>query len=178
MAIELNECTQIGYSAFDGNVNLAEVSFNKLTSIPAYAFRNTQLNYGDFPSCTSIAVGAFNKCSVMYDVSFPLCTTIIGITTSTSATFYNCTALTTISFPKLSLLSTGYIFAGCTSLMRIYLMNSIVCTLNTTSAFRYTPITDSTYTGTFGSIYVPSSLLASYKAATNWKTISDRIVGI
>lgn len=178
MNVSFNKCTSLGNSAFDNAYNLAEVSFNKLTSIPSYAFRNTQLNYGNFPACTSIAVGAFNNCSVMYDVSFPLCTTITGITTSTSATFYNCTALTIVSFPKLSLLSTGYIFAGCTNLMRIYLMNSIVCTLNTTSAFRYTPITDSTYKGTFGSIYVPSSLLASYKAATNWKTISARIVGI
>jgi hypothetical protein len=36
----------------------------------------------------------------------------------------------------------------------------------------------STLTGSFGSIYVPSSLVASYKAATNWAAYADRIRAI
>lgn len=32
--------------------------------------------------------------------------------------------------------------------------------------------------GIYGSIYVPASLLASYKTATNWITYSSRFVGV
>jgi len=42
--------------------------------------------------------------------------------------------------------------------------------------FKYTPITSSIYLGYYGSIYVLSSMLNSFKTATNWVTISDRIV--
>jgi hypothetical protein len=36
----------------------------------------------------------------------------------------------------------------------------------------------STLTGSFGSIYVPGSLIASYKSATNWATYANRIVAL
>lgn len=36
----------------------------------------------------------------------------------------------------------------------------------------------STLTGSFGSIYVPASLVTRYKAATNWATYADRITAI
>jgi hypothetical protein len=50
--------------------------------------------------------------------------------------------------------------------------------LDRSDAFRSTPIagyTDSA--GKYGSIYVPASLLASYKTATNWTYFSSRFVG-
>lgn len=47
-----------------------------------------------------------------------------------------------------------------------------------TGIFANTPIANTTYLGYFGSIYVPASLLASYKTATNWATYSSRMVGI
>ena len=171
-----NECTSVGESAFCSNFHLTVARFPKLSIILAQTFQNTQLNEADFPLCTQISYAAFASTNV-HSTSFPLCTTIYGSISSSMATFRT-TLLSSISFPQLSLLATGYIFAGCTKLTSIYIMASSVCKLSTASAFKYTPITDSTYTGTFGSIYVPSSLLASYKAATNWKTISARIVGI
>lgn len=174
--IYFDECTSVGASAFCSNTNLTIARFPKLPIIPAQTFQDTQLNEAVFPSCTQINYGAFANTNVN-TTSFPLCTTINGSTASSMATFKT-TQLFSISFPQLSLLSGGYIFAGCTNLMSIYIMASSVCKLSTTSAFSYTPITNSTYTGTFGSIYVPASLLTAYQAATNWKTISARIVGI
>ena len=41
-----------------------------------------------------------------------------------------------------------------------------------------TPMVNSTYTGSFGSIYVPASLVDSYKASANWSALSDRITAI
>ena len=57
-------------------------------------------------------------------------------------------------------------------------MSTTMTTLQNTNAFINTPISNSTYLGYYGSIYVPSSLVDTYKSATNWATYSDRIVGI
>jgi hypothetical protein len=47
------------------------------------------------------------------------------------------------------------------------------------NAFASTPIGGySTSTGTYGSIYVPASLLTSYQTATNWTYFSSRFVGV
>jgi hypothetical protein len=54
-------------------------------------------------------------------------------------------------------------------LTKLYLMGSVVCTL-TGNPFNRAGITSST-----GSIYVPASLLTSYKTATNWASFSNRI---
>lgn len=56
-------------------------------------------------------------------------------------------------------------------------MGSSVVSIGTT-IFYNTPMSSSTYLGYFGSIYVPSSLLNSYKTATNWTFYSNRMVGI
>ena len=62
--------------------------------------------------------------------------------------------------------------------MSLYLLGSSLVILSNKNAFSGTPMSLSTYTGSFGSIYVPASLLASYKAATNWTTYSKRFVGV
>ena len=58
-------------------------------------------------------------------------------------------------------------------------MSTAVCALSS-YVFAYTPISGSTTStgGVYGSIYVPTSLLTTYKNATNWVTLSARIVGI
>ena len=53
-----------------------------------------------------------------------------------------------------------------------------MATLSNKNAFNNTPISVSTYTGDFGSIYVKASLFDAYKAATNWVTYSDRFVSL
>jgi len=55
---------------------------------------------------------------------------------------------------------------------------SSVATLNHVNAFYSTPMSLSSYTGSFGSIYVPASLVNAYKSATNWATYSSRITAI
>lgn len=66
-------------------------------------------------------------------------------------------------------------FYNCISLQSLYLLTSSVCTLSNSNAFYSTPIENSTYTDSFGSIYVPASLVNSYKAAENWSYYSNRI---
>jgi len=57
-------------------------------------------------------------------------------------------------------------------------MGTSVPTLVNSNAFYSTPISNSTYIGTYGSIYVKSSMLNAFKTAQTWSAFSNRIVGI
>lgn len=135
-------------------------------------FANSLLEEISIPKCTRIGPQVFESCSNLTKINAPMCATI------NSSAFIGCNNLQTISFPKLQTLSGYDFFSGCTKLQSIYLMGSSVCTLTHSMGFRNSPITVSSYLGYFGSIYVPSSLLTTYKTATYWSQISSRIVGI
>lgn len=62
--------------------------------------------------------------------------------------------------------------------MKMVLEYPSVVPLGNKSVFATTPMSLSTYTGSFGSIYVPASLVDAYKSATNWATYADRITAI
>ena len=171
--ISFPKCTTIGYSAFTNCTELITISFPECTTIYSRAFRScTSLTTVSFPKCTSIHSAAFEDCQNLTAVSFPKCTMI------SAYAFENCQSLTTLSFPKCTKISSAT-FSGCVRLKSLYLTNSAVATLSHSNAFSSTPIGGySTTAGTFGSIYVPASLLASYKAATNWTYFSTRFVGV
>lgn len=61
----------------------------------------------------------------------------------------------------------SYAFEKCSALQSLYLLSTAVVSLDDSNAMRSTPLSVSTYTGSFGSIYVPSSLLTAYKSARN-----------
>ena len=69
-------------------------------------------------------------------------------------------------------------FASCSTLNSVYLTMSTVPTLQSSDAFFRTPLYNSAYTGVFGSIFVPTSLLTAYQTATNWAAYSSRFVGL
>ena len=126
-----------------------------------------------FPSCTYIGAYAFSFCSRITSLSLPLCQSIL------TYTFNHCSNLSTISLPKCSSIS-NYAFTNCFKLLSLYLMSTSVVGLEHISTFNSTPIAGYTTStgGVYGSIFVPASLLASYKVATNWATFSNRFVGI
>ena len=105
---------------------------------------------------------AFQFCSGLTSVSFPNATSIGG------TAFYKCSSLTSASFPKATSIG-NYTFSHCRKLTTIYVgtNTSTVCTLSSTSAFDdCTNLTN---------IYVPSSLVDSYKSATNWSSYASKI---
>ena len=161
-------CTSIGGYAFNGCSSLTTVNFPACTFIGSYALSGcSRLTTVNFPACTSIGGHAFNGCSSLTTVNFPACTSI-----STSA-FYRCSRLTTVSFPACRLI--GYsVFKSCFNLKSIFLGGSSVCTLSNSHTFSSTPYNGySTYFSGTPYIYVPSSLIASYQAATNWTYFSS-----
>lgn len=145
-SINFPSCTSIGNGAFSYCTSLTSVSFPSCTSIGSYAFYNcNSLTSVNFPSCTSMGSNAFANCSSLTSASFPVCTNI-----------------------------GRSVFQLCSSLTSLYLLNSVVATLST-NVFLNTPMASTSYLGYYGSIFVPASLVDSYKTATNWASVSDRI---
>ena len=156
--------TTIGSNAFQHCHSLTTVSFPKATTIGSAAFFGcSSLTTVSFPNATTIGINAFQNCYSLTTVSFPKATTI------GNNAFFGCRNLTTVSFPKATTIGSSAFFR-CTKLQSIYLANSSVCTLTKSNAFSNTSIWSNK-----GSIFVPSSLVASYKAATNWAFFSNRI---
>ena len=166
--------TTIGQGAFYGCDSLTSVNFPVCKTIGEYAFTAcTALTTVNFPVCETIGVGAFELCHSLEAVIFPKCTTV-GIDAFTA-----CTALTTVNFPVCTTIDNG-VFRNCYNLLSLYLRASTVCTLSNSDVFYSTPIKGYTeYTnGVLGSIFVPASLVNTYKTATNWTYFANRIFAI
>lgn len=167
-------CETISDSAFYNCRILSTVIFPSCSLISWTAFGGCpSLRTISFPACKIIGIAAFGNCLSLSNMSFPVCSTI-----STSA-FNNCTFLPTASFPACVTIH-SQAFSKCYRLVSLYLLGSSIVSLLNSNAFYSTPIGGYTgaTSGAYGSIYVPSSLLASYKTATNWTYFSDRFVGI
>ena len=117
-------------------------------------------------SVTSIGGSAFSYCTGLTSITIPDSVTSIG-----DSAFSNCTGLTSVTIGN-SVTSIGNsAFYGCTGLTEIdFSTHTTVPTLNSTTAFNNTPANLV--------IKVPSTLLDEWKAATNWSTYADKIVGV
>ena len=163
--------TSISTSAFAYCSNLTEANFPVLKSVAAQGFAFcTNLETANFPSATTIASSAFSSCKYLIDISVPK---VLYVSTNA---FMMCSTLQTISLPSLSRMSSN-VFNGCTKLESVYLLGSSVAS-GATNMFINTPIAVSTYLGYFGSIYVRTSLLASWQVKAQWSTYSARMVGL
>ena len=168
------KCTSISGSAFYSCKNLTTINFPLCTRIEGWAFyRCIKITEANFSNCTSIGSYAFLSCSSLESVSLPLCAN------AGYGAFANCINLSTISLPVCTNIGSS-MFRECYNFLSLYLTGSSVATLANSNAFSSTPIAGYTTStgGVYGSIYVPSSLLASYQTATNWTYFSSRFVGI
>ena len=153
--------TSIGSSAFQSCSKLTSVSIPKATSIGGNAFKGcSSLTSVSFPNVTSIEYDAFSSCSSLTEVSFPVATSI------GEWAFSSCSGLTSVSFPKATSIN-KYAFNSCSALTTLYIgtESKTVCTLSNTNAIP-SSVTD---------IYVPEALVNSYKTASVWKYIANKI---
>lgn len=148
---------------------LTGITALSVKTIGSQAFeRCTELSYASFPTCTRISVNAFNNCHTLSSVLFP------NVEIIENGCFYSCSALTEIKLNKCTRIGSSA-FRECRKLESVYLLKSEVATLVNANAFQTTPISNSTYLGHFGSIFVPASLVDAYKSALNWSNYSGRI---
>jgi hypothetical protein len=86
--------------------------------------------------------------------------------------FYSCSELATVDLTAVTTIG-QYAFYSCSKLVTLILRNTSLVSLQNNMALRETPIASGT-----GYIYVPSALVDSYKAATNWKNYANQIRAI
>lgn len=166
--------TSIGEQAFCSCSGLTTISFPMVTSIGTSAFSAcSSLTAARFPSATSIDSNAFRSCIGLTTASFPAATSI------GNAVFMGCSSLSIVNIPVATSIGSS-VFRSCIKLLELCLNNtSIVPTLGI-NAFSNTPIGGYTAStgGVYGSVYVPASLYSSFLTATNWSSISARIVSV
>lgn len=162
--VNLPYATSVGDNAFEYCTSLSQMSLPMCKYIGSGAFyRCTSLSQMSLPVCTNIGVNAFIRCSSLSQISLPMCSFI------NNNAFNRCISLSQASLPMCSFIG-DYVFEACSSLSIITIGYSSVCRLKNSNAFNgCTALT---------SIYVPASLVESYKTATNWTYYSDKIVGI
>lgn len=163
-------------AAFYSCSSLSTITLSKLKNLAGNNFYNCRnLVTANFPEATSInGNGNFQYCYSLTTISLPKVTYIYGYQ------FRYCSALSTISFPLLSqFVYAGGTFSGCINLRSIYLMSTSVVSLSQSTIFNSSPVVVSSYlSGVYASIYVPTSLLASYKTHSMWSWFSARFVGV
>lgn len=163
--------TTLGGYTFRSCYRLPSINLSKCTTIGSYAFQScSALSQVNIPSTTNVGSYAFASCSSLTEVSFPYCTSVY------SYAFLNCTNLTQAYIGKGKTFGT-YCFSGCSKLESLIIASTAVATFGT-GMLNNTAISKSTYLGRWGSIFVPSTLVSSYKAATGWVTFSARITSI
>lgn len=165
----------LGYYTKDSNGNLVAKTENNIascnpstdgiikyqnryaTGVQSNGFRNcTALKTIDLPNIMSIGENVFQDCSALESVNIPNATSI------GSAAFYNCISLRTIDLPNITSIG-GIVFYGCT-MDKIYLRSKTMCTCQGALSFANT---------TYLSIYVPNSLIDSYKTANYWSAYAS-----
>lgn len=163
----------IGSGAFYMDKKLSSVTLGGCDTIYDMAFAYcSALTEIDLTTCTYISQDAFAGCINLLSVQLTECRYLgrgvfEGCKKMSEAVFYNCDTID------------GGAFYGCNSLWNIYLYMSSVPTLGGSSVFTNTPITGyGTSYGNYGSIYVPESLIAEYRAASFWSVFSSRFAAI
>lgn len=179
--ISAPKCEYMGYSAFANCSNLKSVCFPKLTSGDAELFSGCRyLKSANLPRL-QFAYSTFRGCFGLIDVNMP------EVSYLSAMVFNGCSYLESLNFNSLNNISCGTYaatFGGCFNLRSLYIKSPSVCTLSTSYAFSATPILgvfNSTYCtkpGVYGSVFVPYSLINSYREATNWTYLSSRIAGL
>lgn len=141
---------------------------NLVTSLRARACQGaTKLITVNLPSVTSIGGYAFYSCSGLETATLPKLTSV-----STQA-FYGCSKLKYADCGNLASIS-AQTFNACSALTELILRKTgSICTLSNVNGVNNTPIGKGT-----GYVYVPSSLVDSYKTATNWSGFADQFRAI
>lgn len=148
----LHNLKRAGMNLIDGCTNLTSVDLTSLESAG-----NSLLGYSnklasvDLPNLTSVGNSLLNNCSVLTSVSLP------NLATAGTRLLSSCTSLTAVGFPNLKSVG-GTFLSNSPKLQYIYLRSTTMCTLS-----------GATTLPSSVSIYVPASLIDSYKTADNWK---------
>ena len=161
--------TNIGESAFDRCYSLASITIaDGVTSIGGYAFDSCySLASITIPDgVTSIGDYAFRNCYSLESITMPN-----GITSIGTSVFDSCHSLASITIPGSVTSIEDYAFYRC---FGAAFFDFTACT--TVPVLASTTVFDDISADY--QIRVPAALVDEWKAATNWSTYADHIVGV
>lgn len=196
--IELGQgITEIGGQAFFGCASLQSVSIPaSITSIGGnIAAECYSLKYCTIPDgAKKITDSAFTECHALTTIAIPNSIRYLG-----DKSFYNCYAMKTLTVPDIGnkpyFLIVSMFLVSCRAISAFFIPNGIDGGVNPQlfdgcSGMKYYDFTQwtsvptlsntNTFTGIPSDcqIRVPASLVDEWKAATNWSTYADYIVGV
>lgn len=158
--VNLPNCTSIGDYAFYTCTNLSELNLPLCTYIGDSTFRGINITSLDLPVCSHIGYTAFALCSNLSQVSLPVCEYI-------GSGALRGTNISTLTLPECK--SIGVYGLSIPTLRELVIETSTMCTL-----LSYNAIVGSSDL----SIYVPASLVNTYKANSEWSHFSNKIFPI
>lgn len=151
----------IGSSAFQICTNVVLKELPPI-SIPTYAFTNSGVQFNEIPNGCSLGAYAFGYCNRLTNLIFNH-TGIIP-----NYCFQYCSNLEAIEIGTGVTTINTYAFRNCSKL------KTITCHRTTPPSLFYS----SFYNCPIEKIYVPASVLDTYKSATNWSAFADKMIGI
>ena len=161
--------TLIDSNAFGICYSLSSITIpDSATSIGFYVFSDCySLSSITIPdSVTSIVANAFNHCRSLSSITIPDSVTSIG-----AYAFNECRSLSSVTIPDNVTSISDAVFGTCYGVSYYdFTRHTAVPTLSYTNAF--------TGIAADCEIRVPAALADEWKAATNWATYADKIVGV
>lgn len=134
------------------------------TYLRTLSITSNQVVSVSLPNCVSVGYRTFLECHSLKDVYLPNCEYL------SDGAFYGANNMNGIDLPKCSFIGEQAFYWCNASMSYLKLGYSGVCTLNGTQVF---------YQATaLRSIYVPASLVDTYKSAAYWSSLSSRIFPI
>ena len=165
----LTKLVNPGFRNWSASGNMIDtLDLPNVTNTENEAFMSANIRCIKVPKLKSISSFAFRNNSILEEVD------VSGCTSAGLACFSADTAIQKLDFPALKSLTYSGHWQGCSSLETLILRHEGgVVGLPNVNCLAGTPIEAGT-----GYVYVPSALVDSYKAATNWSTYADQIRAI
>ena len=161
-----NNVTTVGGNACFGCKQLTTINLPNVTDFWG--------NNSEFQGCTSLTTINMEKLWRIGNNGFYGCTSLVkvylpAISQIHNNGFQNCTKLTHFETNNSINFSGGSNFSGCSALMTLIMRGTTLRTMTSVNNFAGTTFAE---TGShLGHIYVPESMLSSYRTATNWSTL-------
>lgn len=179
-SVSFPNVTMILEGGFDGCSDLESINFPKLTRVDNKGFSGCEhVTEFNFPLVTRLGESAFISCSRCKKIICP------NATSAMTYAFAFCNLLESVDISSATSIGSNSFQYDYSLVAVIIRQENSACTLGSSLAFRNCYHFYGTVNATYnpnglkdGYIYVPDSLVDSYKSATNWSALASQIKGL